>query len=475
MKKSLADKTVSASDIVRESVSRAVETRSLNAFVTLSQNLAKQQACAVDEKQTHDLPLAGVPIAIKDNFCVRNLPTTCGSRILAPFVPSYSATVADRLFQAGAVLIGKTNLDEFGMGSGCVDSVHGATYNAWDRQCVSGGSSGGSAVAVASGAVVAALGSDTGGSTRNPAAYNGVIGFKPTYGFVSRFGLIPLVNSMDVPGILARHVDDVVAVFDTISGWDKNDATTLQNVPKIGQPASVNLQKLTVGIPTDYYTEHLSDDVVKAWKEMALRLAEAGAVVKQVRLPHTRHSIAVYSVLNQCEVASNMARYTGLGFGLRGENADSTEQLYAETRALGFGDVVRRRILCGNYFLLAENYSDYFEKALRVRRRIVDDFQTVFSSGVSLLLTPVTLSDAPRMEDFLSRDSREQSAQQDFCTQPANMAGIPAIALPVGLSARGLPISLQLMAPRKEDSLLLAVAKFIENSVEFHKFRCEKW
>lgn len=467
LKKSLKDKTINKSEIINQSISRAIETRHLNAFVTITEKLANKQASNLDES----LPLYGVPIAIKDNFCVKHVKTTCGSRILSNFTPTYSATVVERLFQAGAILIGKTNLDEFGMGSGCVDSIHGPTYNQWNSQCISGGSSGGSAVAVASGAVVAALGSDTGGSTRNPASYNGVVGFKPTYGSVSRSGLIPLVNSMDVPGILARNVSDITEIFNVISGWDKNDSTTVKTVPKV-KTLKTNLKGITIGIPLDYYTEYLSNDVLKAWTELSTRLSESGAVVKEVRLPHTKHSIAVYSVLNQCEVASNMARYTGLGYGLRGESTESTEQLYAETRAIGLGDVVRRRILCGNYFLLSENYSTYFEKALRVRRRIVQDFDTIFSSGVDVLLTPVTLSDAPLMETFKSKDSREQSALQDFCTQPANMAGIPAIALPVGLSTRGLPISLQLMAQRGGDALLLGVAKCIEDDVGFHKLPC---
>lgn len=476
LQRDLARKAVSAEETFAQCIARAKQTENLNAFVTLTEELGAKQAVEVDAALSSGrhgrLPLAGVPVAVKDNFCVRGVRTTCGSRMLKSFTPPYSATVVDRLVRAGAILVGKTNLDEFGMGSGCVDSVHGATSNAWNAKCVSGGSSGGSAVAVAVGAAVAALGSDTGGSTRNPASYNGVVGLKPSYGAVSRVGLVPLVNSMDVPGIFGRSVDDVASVLNVVSGWDKNDATTVQNKVFVNLPMKSRIDGLRIGIPVDYLTEHLSDEVVSAWRDVASRLEAGGAAVEEVRMPHTRHSIAVYSVLNQCEVASNMARYTSLAFGLRGDSTGSTEQLYAQSRALGLGDVVRRRVLCGNYFLLAKNYSDYFLKALQVRRRIVEDFNAVWASGIDMLLTPVTLSDAPTSAEFMSRDARAQSADQDFCTQPANMAGVPAVALPVRLSSRGLPLSLQLIAPPFHEEILLGAASFIEEFAEFHRLRC---
>jgi len=475
VQKELSAKTITAAEIFEKHLARSKNVEKLNAFVGLTPDVGRCAAEAVDKaRDIRQFPLAGVTIAVKDNFCVRGVRTTCGSRMLGSFVPSYSATVVDRLINAGAMMVGKTNLDEFGMGSGCVDSIHGATKNAWDSNCVSGGSSGGSAVAVASGAATAALGSDTGGSTRNPASYNGVIGLKPTYGVLSRAGLIPLVNSMDVPGVLARRVDDVASLFNVMSGWDNKDSTTVRKIVKVDVTEEANVRGLCVGIPVEYFTEEISDEVAQTWRKVAAQFAEAGATVKEVKLPHTAHSIAVYSVLNQCEVASNMARYTGQAFGFRGDSNDSTEQLYAQSRALGLGDVVRRRILCGNYFLLSKNYSSYFKKAMQVRRLIFEDFLNVWRSGIDVLLTPVTLSDAPLSKDFLSRDARTQSATQDYCTQPTNMAGVPAVSIPISLSSRGLPLSLQLVAPHYEENRLLKTAKFLESVNGFQNLMCLK-
>lgn len=392
-------------------------------------------------------------------------------RMLKDFVPSYNATVYDRLENAGAILVGKTNMDEFGMGSGCVDGIFGPTRNIWSKDLqnpsIAGGSSGGSAVAVASGFCSAALGSDTGGSTRNPASYCGVVGFKPTYGLLSRHGLIPLVNSMDVPGILTRTVDDCMEIFNTIAGPDQFDSTT---VKKPFQPIDLlpceDLKKLRVGIPREYNCEGLSPEVLEIWTKVADLLEKSGAEVKELSMPYTSSSIFVYSILNQCEVSSNMSRYDGIEFGHRADDETSTEHLYAKTRAEGFNSVVKNRILTGNYFLLRKNYENHFLKALKVRRLISDDFVKAFSS-VDLLLTPTTLSDAPFLKDFIQNNNRDQCAVQDFCTQPANMAGVPAISIPIKLSSNNLPLSLQLMGPNFSEKTIFKVAKFIESSVDF--------
>lgn len=399
--------------------------------------------------------------------------------MLHDFVPPYNATVYQRLEDAGAILIGKTNMDEFGMGSGSVDSIFGPTKNVWSQDLenpsIAGGSSGGSAVAVAAGFCSAALGSDTGGSTRNPASYCGVVGFKPTYGLLSRHGLIPLVNSMDVPGILTRTVDDCVDIFNTIAGPDKFDSTTIKRPFKpITIDNEPNVKKLRIGIPREYNCEGLSPEVLEIWTKVADLLEENGAEIIELSMPYTSSSIFVYSILNQCEVSSNMSRYDGVEFGHRADDETSTEHLYAKTRAEGFNSVVKNRILTGNYFLLRKNYENHFLKALKVRRLISDDFAKAFSS-VDVLLTPTTLSDAPLLKDFANFNNRDQCAVQDFCTQPANMAGVPALTIPIKLSSNNLPISLQLMGSNLAEEKVFRVAKFIENSIDFISIYDDLW
>lgn len=500
--KQLKSPTLSATELCDASLRRIEKTKSLNAFITVTSEIAHKQAKESDERHSKGKrkgELDGIPIAVKDNFCTEGVLTSCGSHMLSNFVPPYSATVVSRLHDAGTVMVGKCNLDEFAMGSGTVDSIYGPTKNIWGSDIpfellnsihkkggessstlkvkqgvleedwhIAGGSSGGSAVAVATGSCFAALGSDTGGSTRNPAAYCGVVGLKPSYGLVSRHGLIPLVNSMDVPGIIARTVEDVTLVLNAIAGPDEHDSTTIKRPhKKISLEETVNLRGLRIGIPKEYQNSLMSQEMIEVWKYAASILNEGGATVTEVSLPHTSSSIACYSVLNQCEVASNMARYDGLRFGIRGKDTSSTEQLYAETRSTGFNDVVRSRILSGNYFLLKRNYEKYFVKALKVRRLIKRDFDNIWNNNIDILLTPTTLSQAPRLSEFRQHDNQTQCVTQDYCTQPANMAGIPAICLPIRLSADGLPLSLQLMAPMYEESVMMKTALWLQQAVNF--------
>ncbi|XP_017105197.2 glutamyl-tRNA(Gln) amidotransferase subunit A, mitochondrial isoform X1 [Drosophila bipectinata] len=481
---SYADGQLSPRRLTEQALEDAKNLKTLNAFVRLTPEKALQQAEDSLKRYQSKKPkgiLDGVTIAIKDNFCTEGIPTTCASKMLQDFVPPYDATVCSRLKKAGAVLLGKTNMDQFAMGAGTVDSLYGPTKNIWsedleeDRWRIAGGSSGGSASAVAAGICYAAIGSDTGGSTRNPASYCGVVGLKPTYGLVSRHGLIPLVNSMDVPGIFARSVSDCVDVLNTVAGPDTLDSTTIRkpyehlSLPEI---ENIDLSTVRIGIPKEYHCEGLSSEVLETWSKVADLLECAGASVRQVSLPNTAASIFVYSILNQCEVASNMARYDGIEYGHRATDERSTEQLYAQSRAEGFNDVVKTRILTGNFFLLRKNYDLYFEKALRVRRLIAEDFAKVFEASqeedrVDILLTPTTLTDAPLYKDFVGLTNRDQCAVQDFCTQPANMAGIPAVSIPIRLSKSGLPLSLQLMSKSLNEKLLLTVARWIEAQVDF--------
>lgn len=512
--------SMTAAQLLEKCLTRAQLVSRLNAFISVCTESARIEAAHSDHRLRKGKRLGaldGVPVAVKDNFCIRGTVTSCGSRMLADFKPPYTATVVDRLQRAGAVILGKTNLDEFAMGVGTTNSYYGVTRNVWRSGLpyrltsstqsslqvptanpepgdffVPGGSSGGSAVAVASGCCFAALGSDTGGSVRNPAASCGLVGLKPSYGRFSRHGLVPLVNSMDVPAILARRVSDVVTVYNAINVSDSMDSTCLSDavLPRTSLPIptgddnddnwdGLDLSRLQIGIPREYRCDGVSSEVLDAWESTADLLSRAGASVRQVSLPHTHLSIACYSVLNCAEVASNMARYTGLQYGYRADSdadredqertdvAFSTEALFASSRCHALSQVVRGRILTGNYFMLKKNYDTYVTQAMRLRRLIRRDFDELWRSGFHLLLTPVTIGDGIRHSEFMSRDSRSNTAALDIFTQPANMAGIPALSLPVAVSSRGLPIGLQLMAPMFDEQLLFSAARWLERRLQF--------
>ncbi|KAL4624202.1 glutamyl-tRNA(Gln) amidotransferase subunit A, mitochondrial [Arapaima gigas] len=489
----LRENQVSPTELCRRCLEQVKKTRYLNAFITVTEDQALRQA---RESESRFLkgeprgPLDGIPFAVKDNFCTENIETTCASRMLKGYVPPYTATVVQKLLDQGAVLIGKTNLDEFAMGSGSTDSAFGPVRNPWSYSAqyrertgadphsdwvITGGSSGGSAAAVASLSSFLALGSDTGGSTRNPGALCGLVALKPTYGLLSRHGLIPLVNSMDVPGILVRSVQDAATTFGVLRGVDIRDSTTVPHPPTPSVLSDdIDITKIRVGIPKEYHAPGLSPETLSQWGRVADLLERAGASVEQVSLPHTQHSIVCYHVLCTAEVASNMARFDGIEYGHRSTVDDSTESLYATTRHEGFNDVVRRRILAGNYFLLKRNYEQYFVKAQKVRRLIAQDFAQVFHAGVDVLLTPTTLGDAARHRDFIQEDNRTRSAQEDVFTQPVNMAGLPAVTVPTALSSRGLPVGLQLIGRALRDWQLLEVARWLEQRLDFPAIRLSR-
>ncbi|XP_076604802.1 glutamyl-tRNA(Gln) amidotransferase subunit A, mitochondrial [Chaetodon auriga] len=482
----LRERRISPTELCKKCLNRIKKTQYLNAYITQTEELALKQAQEAETRLLHGAPkgpLDGIPFAVKDNFCTENIKTTCASQMLKDYTPPYNATIVQKLFDQGAVLIGKTNMDEFAMGSGSTDGAFGPVRNPWSYASpyreqtvvvpdadwvIAGGSSGGSAAAVASLTSYLALGSDTGGSTRNPGALCGVVALKPTYGLLSRHGLIPLVNSMDVPGIMTRSVSDAAIVLGVLQGLDIRDSTTVP-VPSLltELPEDFDANNICVGIPKEYHAPGLSEETLAQWSRVADMFERAGAQVEQVSLPHTQYSIVCYHILGHTEVASNMARFDGLEYGHRSLLDSSTETMYASSRHEGFNDVVRGRILSGNYFLLKENYRHYFVKAQKVRRLITDDFKHVFSSGVDVLLTPTTLTDAACYSDFTQEDNRTRSTQEDIFTQPVNMAGLPAVSVPTALSRRGLPIGLQLIGPALQDKKLLSVAQWIEQRVGF--------
>lgn len=482
----LREGRISPTELCRKCLNRIKKTQHLNAFITVTEEQALAQAQQAEIRHCEGRPkslLDGIPFAVKDNFSTENIKTTCASRMLKDYTPPFNATVVQKLLDQGAVLVGKTNMDEFAMGSGSTDGAFGPVRNPWGYAApyrentgldpdsdwvVTGGSSGGSAAAVASLTSYLALGSDTGGSTRNPGALCGVVSLKPTYGLLSRHGLIPLVNSLDVPGIITRSVEDAALVFDVVQGVDIKDSTTVPLPSSLTQlPEDLDVRNLCVGIPKEYHAPGLSEETVGQWSRVADMFERAGARVEQVSLPHTQYSIVCYHVLCCAEVASNMARFDGLEYGHRSGIDSSTDTMYAASRHEGFNDVVRGRILSGNYFLLKQNYEHYFLKAQKVRRLITDDFRHVFHSGVDVLLTPTTLADAARYSDFTQEDNRTRSLQEDVFTQPVNLAGLPAVSVPTALSRRGLPIGLQLIAPALQDKKLLSIAQWIEQRVGF--------
>lgn len=507
----LRNKSLNASDLCKLCLNRINKTKNLNAYISVTENLAEEQAEAAEKRILNGNSkgvLDGIPIAFKDNWNVKNTRTTCASKMLYNYVSPYNATVAQRLINSGAVITGKTNLDEFAMGSATVDSYFGPSKNPWrsgvsyklkklskksdslgehenasnslevnddplenEDFFVSGGSSGGGAVAVATGCCFGAIGSDTGGSTRNPAAFCGLIGLKPTYGLVSRHGLIPLCNSLDVPGILTRSIDDAVLLLNSIGGHDCNDSTTVkENFLPIVIPDDISIKDMHFGLPKEYECQGMTPEIIETWRKVADILDNAGAKVSEVSLPHTKYSIMCYSVLCCCDVASNFARYDGIRYGHRAKEEESSEHHYAVTRREGFGDVVRERILAGNYFLLRNNYPKYFLKAAKVRRLICNDFKSVYESGIDLLLTPVTLTEPVPYSKWILMDNREHNAVDDFCTQPVNMAGLPAVSIPCRLSSNGLPLSLQLVGQPFKEKEMLTSAKWIEQHVQFPIF-----
>lgn len=457
-----------ASRVVGEYLSRiAAHDESLGAFLSVDSEGALRAAEAVDAQIAAGEAvgvLAGVPIALKDNLCLRDQPTTCASKMLVDYRPPYTAHAVERLQKAGAIIIGKTNLDEFAMGSSTENSARQMTRNPWNLQHVPGGSSGGSAAAVAAGFTPLALGSDTGGSIRQPASFCGVVGMKPSYGMVSRRGLIAFGSSLDQIGPLARTVEDAALLLSVIATPDSRDATCLDGdsrPPDILAALDQNLDGLTVGLPREYFsTDGLSPAVKDAVQAAVGVMESAGAKTTEISLPMLAYAIPTYYIICTAEASSNLGRYDGVHYGAR-ENADDLLDLFCRSREVGFGDEVKRRIMLGTYVLSAGYYDAYYLRALKVRTKIAADFAAAFAE-VDVIAAPVTPNTAFRIGE--NSDDPLAMYLSDIYSVSANLAAIPAISLPCGFDKTGLPIGLQLMGPRLRDDLVIRAAAGYERA-----------
>jgi aspartyl-tRNA(Asn)/glutamyl-tRNA(Gln) amidotransferase subunit A len=452
-------------EVIRAALDRIAEKNErLNVFLTVNREAALRRAAEMDATirdaiKTH--PLAGIPVAVKDNMCTEGTRTTCGSRILGNYVPPYTATVVRKLEEAGAILLGKTNLDEFAMGSSTENSAFGPVRHPLNEEYVPGGSSGGSAVAVAAGLTSVSLGSDTGGSIRQPASFCGIVGLKPTYGRVSRYGLVAFASSLDQIGPFGVNVRDVARALGVIAGRDRYDATSADApTPDYLAALTGDIRGLRIGVPPECFGEGL-DAEVKAQVEAAIKKLEArGAEIVEVHLPHTKYAIAVYYLIATAEASSNLSRYDGVRYGFRAEEARTLSEMYKRTRDEGFGAEVKRRIMLGTFALSAGYYDAYYEKAQRVRTMLCDDFAAAFRK-CDVIATPTAPTPAFRIGE--KSDDPLAMYLSDIYTVTMNLTGVPAVSVPCGVSRDGLPIGLQLIGNHFDEARLLNVAYATEN------------
>lgn len=463
---SIEAREISCVDVCRAYLSRIVEYEpKIGAFTTVLERAALDRAKHLDKTMNGShLPLAGIPLAIKDNICTNGTPTTCASRILEGFTPPYNATVIERLLADGAIVLAKTNMDEFAMGSSTEHSARQQTRNPWDLTRVPGGSSGGSAAAVAARFVPGALGSDTGGSIRQPAAFCGVVGMKPTYGLVSRYGLIAFASSLDQIGPIAKTVYDCALLAECIAGNDQRDSTSLEK-ECVCYTATIDagVRGKRVGYPKEYFASGLDPEVKNAVFASLKIVEDLGGSVEEISLSTLQYAVPTYYILSTAEASSNLARYDGVRYGYRDAGEGRLEDMYKKTRRHGFGDEVKRRIMLGTYALSAGYYEAYYGRAQRVREQILNDFRTAFN-GVDLICAPTTPTPAFPLGEKI--DDPLQMYLADVYTVSASLAGFPALSLPCGLSPEGLPIGLQIVADYTQEELLLQAAYALEAELD---------
>ncbi|MFH1456828.1 MAG: Asp-tRNA(Asn)/Glu-tRNA(Gln) amidotransferase subunit GatA [Patescibacteria group bacterium] len=469
----LINKEISAKELTEDYLNKIKNKNTeLNAFITISEKLALEQADRVDEliARGEDIPfLAGVPVSIKDVIMTEGIQTTAGSQILKNYIAPYDATLVKKLKEHGAVILGKNNCDEFAMGGSGENSGFGPTKNPHDLTRVPGGSSSGSATAVAADLSVYAIGTDTGGSVRQPATFCGVVGFKPTYGTVSRYGLIAMASSLDQAGIISKSVEDIEIIFNTIKGKDRLDSTSLEfpisnfQFPNKLQNLNSKFKNIKIGIPKEYFLSGLDKEIETAVKTTITKAQELGAKIVEVSLPNTEYALAVYYIIMPSEVSANLARFDAVRYGQK-QDADNLFDVYAKSRAKYLGDEVKRRIMLGTYALSAGYYDAYYKKAQQVRTLIKQDFYKVFEE-IDFLITPTTPTSAFKLGE--KTQDPLQMYLEDIFTVPVNVAGLPAVSIPCGKTQIGLPIGVQLIGNWLKDTNLLAVAKILESVLKY--------
>jgi len=465
----LCQREVSAVELAESVLARIEECdQEIKAYITVTPEIALEQAARADERIAKGQagPLIGIPVAIKDNMCTRGVRTSCGSRILENFSPPYTATAVQRLFDEGAVLVGKTNMDEFAMGSSTEHSGFFPTHNPWDPSRVPGGSSGGSAAAVVANETLFALGSDTGGSIRQPAAMCGAVGFKPTYGRVSRYGLIAFASSLDQIGPLTKDVTDCALVLNALAFHDPLDSTSASEpTPDYTSYLVENLAGVVVGVPTEYFAAGLDPGVETRVRQAIARLEELGAQIREISMPHERYVVATYFLTSWSEASANLARYDGLKYGLWAPDARNIREAQSKARGRGFGTEVKRRIMLGTYALSSGYYDAYYLKAQKVRTLIKEDFDRAFSEGVDVIVGPTSPIVAFGLGEKV--DDPLEMYLADLYTIPANLAGLPGISIPCGFH-EGLPVGFQIMGRPFAEGTVLRVAHAYERSTDHH-------
>jgi aspartyl-tRNA(Asn)/glutamyl-tRNA(Gln) amidotransferase subunit A len=466
----LRKREVSSQELTEAVFQRVAETDGLiRSYTTLCREAAIAQAKEADERlkgEASGSPLLGIPVALKDNLLTQGLRTTCASRILDNFIPPYDSTVVAKVRSAGAVITGKTNLDEFAMGSSAENSAFFPTRNPWHLERVPGGSSGGSAASVAADQCIAALGTDTGGSIRQPAAFCGISGLKPTYGRVSRYGVIAFASSMDQVGPMTKDVRDCALLLEAISGHDPADSTSVNcPVPSYSKSLTGDIAGLRLGVPKEYFTSGLQRTVAEAVMNAIRQLEKCGAIIEEVSLPHTEYAVAVYYIIATAEASSNLARYDGMRYGHRAAGSDLAET-YMLSRAEGFGPEVKRRIMLGTYALSAGYYDEYYLKAQKVRALVHRDFDAAFKY-CDAIITPTSPTTAFKISEKI--ENPLQMYLSDICTISINLAGVPAISVPCGLDGEGLPIGMQIIGKHFDEATILRIAYAHEQQTEWHK------
>ena len=468
----IKEKKLSSEEITKAFIDRAEKSKKLNVYVTDNFEKAVDQSKKFDSNPNLDSKLPGIPIAVKDLFCTNGVRTTAGSKILNNFVPTYESTVTQNLWSQGAILLGKLNCDEFAMGSSNETSFFGNVINPLENNFVPGGSSGGSATALAASLTPATIGTDTGGSIRQPASFTGTVGLKPTYGLCSRWGIVAFASSLDQAGPMTKNVEDCALMLEAMSGYDKKDSTSINRKK---ENYSNNLKRtikgIKIGIPKEYRVDNMPKEIEQLWKKGIDILKKSGAKIIDISLPHTKYALPTYYIVAPAEASSNLARYDGIKYGYRSKKGNNLIEMYEHTRAEGFGDEVKRRVLIGTYVLSSGYYDAYYLKAQKVRKLIKGDFDNSFKE-VDAILTPSTPSSAFKIGE--KANDPISMYLNDIFTVPVNLAGLPAISIPAGKDHKGHPLGLQLISKALEEQKILNIAFAMEKEIDF-KQSLNRW